>query len=404
MIIPIRLNANAMTPVKTNRGFKQGDKGIVFSITPEWDVSEATSASIVFLRANHTSVESILPVPNAGDPWLYTILGSEFAVPGKVVADVKFYNGDSERISTASFIFDVITDTEDGFGGSAEPWSGTLDLQVQDAEAYANGTRKGVPVSEDDPAYQENAKYWAQQSKSIASLSATIDDETGTPSVDVVDLTPPGDANKVYRFDFHKIKGAQGDTGDTGEDGNGIESVTLISGTHAPGSYDTYRIEFTDGTHFDFMVWNGENGEGSGDMTKSVYDPSNRQEAVAFASDLLDYADGISYSGNTLSLLHGATVLATATITSGPTVVQTTGSSTTDVMSQKACTDKYIDQSSLEYDPTASYGKDAICKHEGKFYQNISGTTVTGAWNGSYWTDAIFGNMATLSYTVVGTY
>lgn len=31
----------------------------------------------------------------------------------------------------------------------------------EDAEAWANGTRNGVPVTSGDPAYQKNAKYWA---------------------------------------------------------------------------------------------------------------------------------------------------------------------------------------------------------------------------------------------------
>ena len=36
-----------------------------------------------------------------------------------------------------------------------------FDVDVSDAEAWANGTRNGVPVSSSDPAYHNNAKYWA---------------------------------------------------------------------------------------------------------------------------------------------------------------------------------------------------------------------------------------------------
>lgn len=32
----------------------------------------------------------------------------------------------------------------------------------EDAEAWANGTRNGTPVTSDDPAYQNNAKYYAE--------------------------------------------------------------------------------------------------------------------------------------------------------------------------------------------------------------------------------------------------
>ena len=31
----------------------------------------------------------------------------------------------------------------------------------EDSEAWANGTRDGVPVTSGDPAYQKNAKYYA---------------------------------------------------------------------------------------------------------------------------------------------------------------------------------------------------------------------------------------------------
>ena len=49
--------------------------------------------------------------------------------------------------------------------------------------------------------------------------------------------------------------GPQGPTGPTGATGNGIESVTLVS---TSGAEKTYRITFTDGTHFDYVVTDGE--------------------------------------------------------------------------------------------------------------------------------------------------
>ena len=40
------------------------------------------------------------------------------------------------------------------------------------AEAWAVGNRGGVPVTSDDPAYNNNAKYWANQAQSAASDAA----------------------------------------------------------------------------------------------------------------------------------------------------------------------------------------------------------------------------------------
>ena len=59
------------------------------------------------------------------------------------------------------------------------------------------------------------------------------------------------------------MKGDTGATGADGADGNGIVSVILTSGTHAPGTLDTYTIPYTDATTTTFQVYNGANGTGS---------------------------------------------------------------------------------------------------------------------------------------------
>lgn len=79
------------------------------------------------------------------------------------------------------------------------------------------------------------------------------------------------------------LQGAKGDTGATGPHGatgNGISGIALKSGNHAPGTSDVYTITLTDGTTFDFEVYNGANGQGAGDMLASVYDPQNKRTDV----------------------------------------------------------------------------------------------------------------------------
>lgn len=61
-------------------------------------------------------------------------------------------------------------------------------------------------------------------------------------------------------------KGDKGETGDTGDTGTGISGITLTSGDHAPGTTDTYTVEFTNGKEFSFQVYNGTNGTGAGDL------------------------------------------------------------------------------------------------------------------------------------------
>ena len=98
--------------------------------------------------------------------------------------------------------------------------------------------------------------------------------------------------------------GGIGDPGPKGETGNGIASIALKSGTHAPGTTDTYEITFTDGTTFDLLVYNGANGSGSGDMHASTYDPQGK------AQDIFAYVD---------NAISGVTVTTDATPTQGST-------------------------------------------------------------------------------------
>ena len=99
---------------------------------------------------------------------------------------------------------------------------------------------------------------------------------------------PKGDKGDTGPQGEQGLQGPQGIQGKTGATGNGIASIALKSGTHAAGTTDTYEITFTDGTTFDFFVYNGANGTGAGDMTKSTYDPQGK------AQDIFAYADAKS--------------------------------------------------------------------------------------------------------------
>ena len=147
--------------------------------------------------------------------------------------------------------------------------------------------------------------------------TATVDDTSGTPSVDVQTSGP--DTAKVFTFTFSGLKGTKGDTGDKGdagdtgptgpqgvsvvtaqineqghliitlsegepidagdatgpigpqgiqgEAGESVGSIQRTSGTGAPGTTDTYTMYSTDGSEIGtFTVYNGQNGTGAGDF------------------------------------------------------------------------------------------------------------------------------------------
>ena len=99
---------------------------------------------------------------------------------------------------------------------------------------------------------------------------------------------PKGDKGDTGPQGEQGLQGPQGIQGKTGATGNGIASIELKSGTHAAGTTDTYEITFTDGTTFDFFVYNGANGTGAGDMLAATYDPNGK------AQDIFAYADAKS--------------------------------------------------------------------------------------------------------------
>lgn len=91
--------------------------------------------------------------------------------------------------------------------------------------------------------------------------------------------------DNVYKLVFGLPRGETGAQGPQGATGNGISGIALKSGTHAPGTSDVYTITLTDGTTFDFEVYNGANGQGAGDMLASVYDPQGKR------TDIFKYID-----------------------------------------------------------------------------------------------------------------
>lgn len=127
-------------------------------------------------------------------------------------------------------------------------------------------------------ATEEQAAQIEQNTKDIAELKETggvsgEDGATFTPSVDDAGNLSWANDKGLENPSPVNIKGT---------DGVGIANVERTSGTGAAGTIDTYTISMTDGTSYEFTVYNGADGSGSsgggsseGDMKKSVYDTNN---------------------------------------------------------------------------------------------------------------------------------
>lgn len=104
-----------------------------------------------------------------------------------------------------------------------------------------------------------------------------------------------GDAFTYADFTTEQLAALKGEKGDAfvyedftpeqleslrGPAGSSIESITRTAGTGAPGTTDTYTVTLTDGRTTTFNVYNGKDGEGSGDMASAVYDPQGKNTDV----------------------------------------------------------------------------------------------------------------------------
>lgn len=132
----------------------------------------------------------------------------------------------------------------------------------------------------------------------FGTVSATVDETTGTPSVEVETSGP--DTAKNISFAFTGLKGNPGETPDItigtvttlepgqdataeitgttpdlvlslglpkGQPGTSVSRIQRTSGTGAAGTTDTYTMYDSDGGEIGtFTVYNGSNGTGSGDF------------------------------------------------------------------------------------------------------------------------------------------
>lgn len=160
----------------------------------------------------------------------------------------------------------------------------------------------------------ETAKTDAQAARDaiVNMIVEAVTLETGKPATVSKSLV-----DNVYKLVFGLPRGGTGAPGPQGATGNGISGIALKSGTHAPGTSDVYTITLTDGTTFDFEVYNGANGQGAGDMLASVYDPRGKhQDIFAYVDnaikDVKVTTDATPTQGSTNPVQSGGVYLALA--------------------------------------------------------------------------------------------
>lgn len=209
------------------------------------------------------------------------------------------------------------------------------------AETAKTAAETAKEAAESAKADAESAKTAAESSATSSAASATAAGNSANDAASARDAIlnmivsaitlntgEPATVQKSVVDEVFKLTFGlpRGEKGEVGSPGRGITSITLKSGTHAAGTVDTYTVTFTDNTTYDFQVTNGANGadgfsptitvsktgkvttvtitdvngtqsveindgadgQGSGDMLSSVYDPTGKaQDIFAYVDDAI---------------------------------------------------------------------------------------------------------------------
>ena len=213
-----------------------------------------------------------------------------------------------------------------------------------------------------DMTYRENLQFLNAEVTDDSTNDRTIVDckgEKGDPgqaatvSVGTTTTLNPGSSATVTNsgttsaavFNFGIPRGADGTDGTDGEDGVSVTGVQLLS---TSGRVKTYRMSFSNGTHFDYDVTDGADGSGAGDMLKSDYDANS---AVYNAGGIAAYVAGQAYSLPTASssTLGGVKVGTNLSISDG--VLSATNTDSLSGLSDVSLTDLSANQF-LRYNAT----------------------------------------------------
>lgn len=195
----------------------------------------------------------------------------------------------------------------------------TDEASARTAEAYAKGTRNGVPVEEGDPAYHNNAKYYRDSAAAIAA-GDVIDDEAGAGDYN---LTWSADKLTSQKADIEELESSKADAINVQID-TPASVMTFSDGADGMPMSATFEIAPVQDLHGYDNPWPAGGGKNKLDVTQSSSSQFTR-DGEKFTNTT---ADGKTTFD--LQVRDGSTTVASQSVTlTGKTVVSFTLSAET---------------------------------------------------------------------------
>lgn len=254
--------------------------------------------------------------------------------------------------------------------------------------AYGAAVRGGYQGTYSD--FCTDLANLAQVMSELSNLSATAETLVAGSSATATY------ANGVFTFGIPR-----GDKGEKGDTGKGIASVSLLS---ISGLEKTYRITFTDGTYFDYVVTDG----------KSIVGTTLNSDYTL----TITYNDGTTWTSGSIRGATGATPnLTIGTVTTGAAGTDAsasiTGTAENPVLNLTIPKGADGDVSSASiasvYNATKTYAVGDYVWYSGQLYKCTTEIATAEAWTAAHWTavkiaDDVKDLKSSLKYATGNTY
>lgn len=179
-----------------------------------FNIPNGVSGYIQGTKPDRTGFQYLATVAAGSNVVTFDITEQMTAVAGDVTCELVLVDGD-DRIATVNFILHVepaalsddtvMSETElplieeaaelaQQIGGFIEQ----MDADAAKSEAYGAGTVNGVPVTSDNPAYENNAKYYSDEAAASASGVAQLKEDSEAYAVGTRDGVPVTSGDATY--------------------------------------------------------------------------------------------------------------------------------------------------------------------------------------------------------------